>query len=185
MNLAKSLCCKWNEDIRNAQAASCVKDRLCHRAIGMPLPSVSQSWKLCLQKTHWLWLFMNCTFLWLPMSKTVFKTYVVHEFWLNQPQTDFRGQRSHGHHRILQRCCQLHPQIKQNCKEWSPRPTRSGLVIISVVSYCGYVLESSRIGRLVVQPVWTLSWRLALLLWHRVTEPNFEGYSTSSLYYFH
>lgn len=60
----------------------CPGCRLCHRATGMyalapqPVPAL----ETVLQKTHWLQLFMNCTFPWLHMSKTVFKTHVIHEF---------------------------------------------------------------------------------------------------------
>lgn len=204
MNLTKSLCCKWNEQIRNAQAAACVKDKLCHQAIGMPLlPSLFWPWELCLQKTHWLRLFMNCTIPWLHMSKTVFKTHVVHEFWLSQPQTVTWGPRSCGHHCILQLHLRLllpsSPQTKQDSKEWSPRLTQSGLVIICVVRYCGWAVKPSRLaGRLLglldttllsslalrgeVEPSWRpRSTSVARSDWTSV----FEGHSTSNLQYFH
>lgn len=159
----------WNEHITNAQAASCVKDRLCHWAAGEPF----QSWKLP-QKARWLrpltsWLVHFPGFLWV-------KLFQIHEVvW---PPLVRSGPSIFS---------PSSPQINRTPGNEDPRPTRSGLVIASVVGYCGYVWRCSRLGRLVAQPVWTLSWRqnllftqwtkgfpgfLALLLWHRVIEPK-------------
>lgn len=117
-----------------------------------PWPSVFQPWKLCLRKhtgcdSHTPWPVRFPGFLWVKLfliHKVVWPPLVCYGPSFFPPSS---------------------PQITRTPGNEGPRPTRSGLVIVSVVGYCGYMW---RWGRLVAQPVWTPSWSQKLLFaqWH-------------------
>lgn len=99
------------------------------------------------------------------------------------PNCDFWGQRSCGHHCILQFHPQLllssSPQTKQDSEEWSPRPAQSGLVIICVYITVAMLWSPAGLAGWLLSPSdTTLKSSLAL-----PSRAEAEAFLASSLYF--